>query len=93
VLGFRSARDIAPVVQFQFVQHTRETIEARLVTERPLTVAEEDRLRSLFTTAIGHPFVVGFTYVSGQLHTPGRKFEEFVSHIAADGERAADPAI
>jgi phenylacetate-CoA ligase len=93
VLGFRSARDVAPVVQFQFVQHTREVIEARLVTERPLTAAEEDRLRSLFAKAIGHPFVVRFTYVSGQLHKPGHKFEEFVSHVAADGDRATHPAI
>jgi phenylacetate-CoA ligase len=93
VLGFRSARDLAPVVQFQFVQHTRETVEARLVTERPLTAGEEDRLRSLFTSAIGYPFEVRFTYVQGPLHTPGCKFEEFVSGVTTGGEPAVDPVL
>jgi phenylacetate-CoA ligase len=84
-VGFRSAREVAPVVQFQFVQHSRETIEARLVTERPLTAAEERALRSLFSTATGYPFDVRLTYVAGSLRAPGRKFEEFICRVADAG--------
>jgi phenylacetate-CoA ligase len=83
--GFPRCREVAPVIQYQVVQHSLTTIEARLVVERPLTAGEEDRLRVLFQQAAGFHFNVRFTYVGGRL-TPGRsgKFEEFVCNIAPD---------
>ena len=33
--GFMAFREIAPVRQYQFVQHTREEIEVRFVVDRP----------------------------------------------------------
>jgi phenylacetate-CoA ligase len=79
LVGFHKFRDIAPVIQYQFIQHTRESIELRLVTERPLDSAEEERLRRLVQKALGHPFAVAFVYFDGKI-PPAKsgKFEEFV---------------
>jgi phenylacetate-CoA ligase len=79
ITGFTRCRDIAPILQFQFVQHDRSTIEIRLVTERRLSVAEEHELRALFRSSIGHPFDVQLTYVTGRLlRAASARHEEFV---------------
>jgi phenylacetate-CoA ligase len=81
--GFPRCRDVAPVLQFQFVQENLETVEARLVTERTLTCEEEDRLRTLFQSSVGYPFTVRFAYFDDRLPvSPTGKFEEFVCHVA-----------
>jgi phenylacetate-CoA ligase len=79
LVGFHKFREIAPVTQYQFIQHTRENIELRLVTERPLGGEDEDRLRRLVQKALGHPFALQFVYFDGQI-PPAKsgKFEEFV---------------
>jgi phenylacetate-CoA ligase len=80
--GFLGCRDVAPVLQYQFVQDTRETIEARLVVERPLTRAEEDGLVGLLHAALGHPFAVRFSYRE-QLYAAGSgKLDDFVCSVA-----------
>jgi phenylacetate-CoA ligase len=83
LVGFHKFREIAPVTQYQFIQHTREAIELRLVTERPLGGDEEDRLRALVQKALGHPFALQFVYFDGQI-PPAKsgKFEEFVCLVA-----------
>ena len=93
VTGFPRAREIAPVLQFQLVQEDLETIEARLVVERPLSPAEEDRLRTLFNTQTGHAFRMRFTYFADRIpcSSPG-KFEEFVCNVRHPGTPAAPPA-
>jgi phenylacetate-CoA ligase len=82
LVGFHKFRAIAPVTQYQFIQHTREDIEVRLVAERPLSGEEEDGLRTLVQKALGHPFALQFVYFAGQIPTPGSgKFEEFVCRV------------
>ena len=79
LVGFHKFRDIAPVTQYQFIQHTREEIELRLVTERPLTGENEERLRKLVQKALGHPFALRFVYFEDRIPPPpSGKFEEFV---------------
>lgn len=79
LVGFHHFRDIAPVTQYQFIQHTRETIEVRLVTERGLTHDDEDRLRTAIQTALGHPFELQFVYFTDRIPPASSgKFEEFV---------------
>jgi phenylacetate-CoA ligase len=79
LVGFHKFREIAPVTQYQFIQHTCENIEVRLVTERPLDNGEEDRLRSLMQKALGHAFALQFVYFDDRIPpaTSG-KFEDFV---------------
>ena len=45
LVGFHQFRDIAPIQQYQFIQHDLETIEVRLVSEAPLSKAQEEQAR------------------------------------------------
>jgi phenylacetate-CoA ligase len=82
LVGFGRFRDIAPIRQYQFVQRTREAVEARFVTDRPLTGEEEARLAGVIQAALGYPFRLTFTYFEGEIpRGPGGKFEEFVSEV------------
>jgi phenylacetate-CoA ligase len=82
LVGFDRYREIAPIRQYQLVQRTLEEIEARFVTDRPLTREEEERLASVIQSSLGHAFRVSFTYLEGGIpRGPGGKFEEFVSWV------------
>jgi phenylacetate-CoA ligase len=82
ITGFPRCRDVAPVRQYQLIQEDRETIQARLVVERPLVASEEASLRALFHRSIGHPFHIEFSYYRDRLPTgPSGKFEEFVCRL------------
>lgn len=84
--GFRDYRRVAPVIQYQMVQHAPDAIEVRLVTERPLSAAEEDALRAVMWRRLVHPFRLTFSYHEGELPKgPRGKFEEFVSLLPPDG--------
>jgi phenylacetate-CoA ligase len=74
--------EIAPIRQFQFVQKSSSRIEARLVADRPLTAAEEERFRALVLARIGHAgFDIAFCYHDHIGRGAGGKFEEFKSEI------------
>jgi phenylacetate-CoA ligase len=80
VVGFDAYREIAPVRQFQLVQHTREEIEVRFVVDRALTAREEARLEQVIQGALGFPFRLRFVYFGNEIpRGPGGKFEEFIS--------------
>lgn len=81
--GFHDFRDIAPIRQYQLVQKSLEQIEVRYVVDRPLTVAEEDKLRAVIINSLGHPFQIYFQYFDEMPRTAGGKFEEFISEVAA----------
>jgi phenylacetate-CoA ligase len=75
-------REIAPVRQFQLIQHDLRNAEARLVCDRALTADEESRLSAVFREALGHPFEIRFTYYEGELpRGPNGKLEEVLSLV------------
>ncbi|HSZ74758.1 MAG TPA: hypothetical protein VK779_08055, partial [Rhizomicrobium sp.] len=79
LVGFARFRDVAPIVQYQFIQQSREEIEVRLVAETPLSAEQEANLKSVIQEALGHPFALRFTYFEGQIpRAANGKFEEFV---------------
>lgn len=79
LVGFHAFREVAPVTQYQLVQHDIQNIEMRLVVERKLTSAEEGALRNIVLGALAHPFTIRFTYFPGNIpRGPGGKFEEFI---------------
>lgn len=79
LVGFARFREVAPIQQYQMVQHSRSAVEVRLVCERPLTRDEETRLGDVIRGALGYPFDLDFIYFAGELpRSPGGKFEEFV---------------
>jgi phenylacetate-CoA ligase len=83
LVGFMAFREIAPVRQFQLVQHALHDIEVRLSVERELTRGEEGRLAGVINEALGHPYALRFSCSCAELSPgPGGKFEEFVSKLA-----------
>ncbi|SIR05920.1 phenylacetate-CoA ligase [Aquipseudomonas alcaligenes] len=78
-LGFVGYRKVAPVQQYQVVQHSLEEIEVRLVVERALTDAEQSAISQIILESLAHPFCLSFRYFADSLpRGPGGKFEEFV---------------
>ncbi len=77
--GYKKFREIAPVAQYQFRQHSPERIEVRLVVERPLTAPEEAALLEEIIRKLRHPFTLDLVYFQGRLPLGGNgKFEEFM---------------
>jgi phenylacetate-CoA ligase len=84
LVGFAQFRDIAPIIQYQFIQHFLEQIEGRLVVERALTSDEENNLRKHVQKSLGYPFELRFTYFPDRIpRSPSGKFEEFICRASA----------
>ena len=80
--GYKDYRKIAPIVQYQMIQHGLTDLEVRLVAERPVTNAEELALRALLLDKLRQPFDIRFSYFEGEIPKGARgKFEEFVCLI------------
>jgi phenylacetate-CoA ligase len=84
LIGMHAFRDVAPVQQYQFIQHELERIEVRMVTESPLTAAQEKKLAGIMKAALDYDCKLEFTYFAGELpQSAAGKFEEFVSMVSA----------
>lgn len=83
-VGFAKYREVAPVVQYQVIQHTATDLEVRLVTERDLTAEEERALAAVLCDALQYRFTVTFTYFQNALpRALTGKHEEFICHCTA----------
>lgn len=77
--GFGRFNQIAHIRQYQFVQHTREEIEVRLVVGGPLSEGQIAALRQLICEALGYSFKLRFSQSNHLLpQSRGGKFEEFI---------------
>ncbi len=72
---------IAPVRQAQLIQRSLEEIQVNLVVTRPVTTAEEDRLRETIREGLGYRFALSFVYVDEIPRAASGKFEEFLSLV------------
>ena len=72
---------IAPVRQVQVIQRSVDEIQVNLVVARPLTAAEEDKLRETINEGLGHPFALSFVYVDEIPRAASGKYEEFMSEV------------
>ena len=81
--GSRGLTDIAPIRQHQIVQTKRDHLEARLVTDRPLSNDEEARLGAHILTRFPDGLSVSFVYPDAIGRGPGGKFEDFTSEVDA----------
>jgi phenylacetate-CoA ligase len=75
-LGVASMRSLAPILQCQIVQHALDRLEARLVVERPLTPAEEGRIRANLLKKLPCPMGIELSYPERIERGPTWKFEE-----------------
>ncbi len=80
-VGFHHWQEIFPIRQFQFIQHDRVAITARLsATGRPAP-EQEARLTAVIQAGLGHPFEIRYAWQEEPLaRGPGGKFEEFICH-------------
>ena len=77
--GFSRFDEVAPIRQYQFIQHTREHIEVRLVADEPLSSGQRDGPARIIRDSLGQPFELTLRQLPGPLpRTAGGKFEEFV---------------
>jgi len=74
-------RIINPIIQYQYVQVSEDTIEFRMVLSRPLTQGEEAKVVERVKTAMQYPFSVRLAVVDGIERGPTGKYEEFLSLI------------
>jgi F0F1-type ATP synthase delta subunit len=72
---------IAPVRQFQLVQHDLHSIEVRFVADDALTQEQEQRLIAMLQKSFGYPFRI--TFVRKEKIEPGAnfKYEDFISEV------------
>ena len=80
--GSRKLRQLAPIVQHQLVQTSVTRLEARLVTERPLTPDEESSLRAHILAALPSRFELAVTYHDEIPRNSSGKFETFICEVA-----------
>jgi phenylacetate-CoA ligase len=86
LMGVFSYRDIAPVRQYQVVQHDLERVTLRLAVERPLSVAEEDALIEKMLELLDYRFEAEIVYFNPEIpRGPGGKFEDFICEIPGRG--------
>lgn len=83
LVGAYHFRDVAPVTQYQFIQHSLTEMEVRLVVECALDAGQEEKLAEIIHRSLGYPFQLRFNYFENELprHKNG-KFEEFMCLVA-----------
>ncbi|NQU71844.1 MAG: phenylacetate--CoA ligase family protein, partial [Rhodospirillales bacterium] len=67
--------------QFQFIQHSVEEVEMKLVVAEPLTPEQETKIKDLIVRSLGHPFRISISYHDDIPKSASGKFEEFVSRV------------
>ena len=72
---------LAPIGQYQFVQHTPERIELRLGASRSFAPEEQAALVRWVQEKFDHPFDVTVTRLDELPRTASGKLQDFVSHV------------
>lgn len=81
-VGFLRFKEIAPISQYQVIQHSLQDIEVKLVVSPKLTAEQEQSLAKIVQTGLGHPFSIRFSYYDSEFEqTRSGKFEEFISYV------------
>jgi len=81
-VGFAIIRSVKPILQSQWVQTSLDTIQLRVVLERPLNEREREEVTRHARHVLGYPFKVEIVTVHQIERGPTGKFEEFLSQLA-----------
>lgn len=82
LVGFTQFQEIAPILQYQFIQHSRTAMLVNLSVSRALTEQEKAKLHAHIQTSLGYPFELKFKYFSTRLPVePSGKFEDFLCQV------------
>jgi phenylacetate-CoA ligase len=79
--GTKTLVKLAPIRQYQFVQHDRATVEARFALHRPFQGEEEQRLRKHVLSTLPEGVELRISLVDEVPRSPGGKYEDFVSLV------------
>ena len=90
--GTKMYQRVAPVRQAQFVQPAIGRLEARLVTERPITEAEEAALRVLIQARVPTPVEISFAYPESIARNESGKYDDFICLVETTANRPSRPA-
>ena len=80
-LGIQDLHEIAPVQQFQAIQHTIIDIEIKLVLSRPLQLEEIEKLTARFHHMLGSDYDFDIQQVESLQRSASGKYEEFISKL------------
>ena len=75
---------IRPILEFQVVQRTIDTIELSIVVARPLTPEEEAAVMGVARTEFGPDFHIMLAYPKAIARTPAGKLRPFLSLLPAE---------
>lgn len=82
LVGFHRFDEIAPILQFQVIQHSLQDIEIKIVTEKEISASQEHALAAIVQQALGYPSAIRVVQSRSRLpNSKGGKFEEFVCEI------------
>lgn len=81
--GFRKFIQVAPLSQFQLVQHSLDDVELKIVVDDVLTDEQEGKIKLILQESLAHPFTIKLSYHATLPRSAGGKFEDFVSMLPA----------
>jgi hypothetical protein len=81
-LGSTELAYLAPIRGHQFVQKAIDCVEARLITEVPLTTEQEARVRKHFLAHLPEGIRLDISYVASFPGSKGGKYEYFISELS-----------
>ncbi|MGE0006831.1 MAG: phenylacetate--CoA ligase family protein [Parvibaculaceae bacterium] len=82
LVGFHHYDTVAPIRQYQLIQHTIDEIELRLVADEDLSREQEEQLIEIVRRSLGHPFRITITQSRERLPVgPNGKLEEFICRL------------
>ncbi|MGE0238909.1 MAG: phenylacetate--CoA ligase family protein [Parvibaculaceae bacterium] len=83
LVGFHDYDTVAPIRQYQLIQHKIDEIEFKLVADQDLTPDQEERLIKIVQQSLNHPFKITITRSRDRLPVgPNGKLEEFICKLA-----------
>lgn len=93
LVGFHRFAEVAAVQQYQFIQHSLDEIEIRIVTRQTLTPAQEIALIDICSSALGKDFSYRLSRFREWLPKAANgKFEEFICRIDQPAARNSSTA-
>lgn len=81
IAGDGRYREIAPIVQYQFVQTEPDHLAVNLVAERPLNAAETEAFTRWVQERLDYPFRLTLNYFSDIPRHASGKFEDFRNEL------------
>ncbi|MBU1980290.1 MAG: phenylacetate--CoA ligase family protein [Gammaproteobacteria bacterium] len=87
ITGYLSWMEFLPIRQMQIVQKSLQEVEIKLVTERPLTPEEQEKLNRVLHDSLGYPFHLNYTYHQNIPRGAGGKFEDIISEVSREVPR------